>query len=140
MEAYKFEIEIRKILLKRLAYPEKLLSTAAKKEADKREARVLAARQFETLEEAREAYGWGYITAEEYTDITKALEEGDDYINNALTPIEHAHEMLKTYIARLESEIRDFKFHMLPHEEQDRIRKESEERRAHRDARRLSNG
>lgn len=41
---------------------------------------------------------------------------------------------------RLESEIRDFKFHMLPHEEQDRIRKESEERRAHRDARRLSNG
>ena len=130
-EDYKFEIEIRKIVIKRLAYPEKLLSTAAKKEADKREARVLAARQFETLEEAGEAYGWGYITAEEYAGITKALEEGDDYINNALTPIEHAHVMLKAYIARLESEIRDFKFHMLPDEEQDRIRKESEERRAH---------
>lgn len=129
------EAKIREILLKRLTHPAELLKTAAKKEAGRREARVNSAREYKTYEEAQEAYGWGLITDEEFSGIAKALEEGDEYIETEQTPTELASEMLREFMARLEGDLRSFKFEMLPPEEQERIHKESEERRARREAR-----
>lgn len=124
------EIKIREILLKRLTHPAELLKTAAKKEADRRDARVNGAREYKTYDEAQEAYGWGLITDEEFAGIAKVLEEGDKYNETARTPTELANEMLRDFMGRLEGDIRSFKFELLPPEEQERIHKESEERRA----------
>lgn len=129
------EIKVREILLKRLTHPADLLRAAAKKEADRRDERVNNAREYKTYAEAQEAYGWGLITDEEFAGIAKALEEGDEYIETTRTPTELASEMLKEFIARLESDIRSFKYELLPPEEKERIHKESEERRARIEAR-----
>lgn len=129
------EIKIREILLKRLTHPAELLKTAAKKEADRRGARVNGAREYKTYEEAQEAYGWELITDEEFAGIAKALEEGDEYTETNRTPTELANEMLRDFMGRLEGDIRSFKFELLPPEEKERIHKESEERRARIEAR-----
>ena len=129
------EIKVREILLKRLTHPGELLQAAAKKDADRRGERVNGAREYKTYEEAQDAYGWGLLTDEEFAGIAKALEEGDEYIETTRTPTELANEMLKEFMARLESDIRSFEYELLPAEEKERIYKESEERRARIEAR-----
>jgi len=133
--ALKIEIKVREILLKRLTHPAELLNTVAKKESDLRTKRVNNAREYKTYTEAQDAYGWGIITDEEFAGITKALEEGDEYIESTRTPTELANEMLREFIERLESDVRSFKYELLPPEEKERIHKESEERRARIEAR-----
>lgn len=134
-DALAIEIKTREILLKRLTHPAELLKTAAKKEADRREARVNSVREYKTYGEAQEAYGWGMITEQEFSGIAKALEEGDEYIETTRTPTELANEMLREYMTRIERERRSFEFDLLPPEEQKRIHRESEERRARIEAR-----
>jgi hypothetical protein len=129
------EIKARKELIKRLNHPAELLKVAAKKESDRRSERVNSLREYKTYSEAQEAYGWGIITEEEFYVIAKALEEGDEYIENTRTPTEIANEMLKEFIVRLDKEVRSFEFELLPPEEQERIRKEHEELRARIEAR-----
>lgn len=132
-----FEIKVRTILLKRLNHSAELLKAAARKEADKRKERVESVREYKTFEEAQDAYGWGLLTAEEFQNVSKALESGDAYIETGRTPTELADEMLHEFMGRIEREISSFEFKLLPPEEQARIRKGSEERRMRMEARRL---
>lgn len=131
------EIKVRTILLKRLNNSAELLKAAARKEAQKREERVESVREYKTFEEAQDAYGWGLLTAAEFQNVSKTLESGDVYIETSRTPTELADEMLREFMSRIEREICSFEFELLPADEQARIRKESEERRARMDARKL---
>ncbi len=129
-DSLKYEIKVREILLKRLKHPAELLEVAAKKDNDHREERVNNAREYKTFEEAQDAYGWGMISEDELMRITKALEEDEEYKETTRTPTEIANEMLREFMTKLEGDIRSFRFELLPPEEQERIHKESEERRA----------
>lgn len=128
-EDLKFEIKARKELLKRLEYPIKLIKDAAQKEYDKRQARIEKNREFATWEEAHEAYGYGYLTEEEFRAISDAFELGQEYVDNTTTPVEAASRMLLEFSGRLRREIASMDFELLPAEEQERIRKDTEEKK-----------
>lgn len=129
------EIKARKELRKRLDHPLKLIKAAAEKELQKRQARVEKNREFKTYEEAHEAYGWGTITEQEFREIAEAIESGQEYVENTRTPVEIASDMLREITGRLEREIRDFEFLLLPEEEQARILREAEDRKKRREKR-----
>lgn len=126
-EALRLEIRARKELIKRLDHPKQLLAAAAKKEKDRRVQRIENARQYKDERDAQDAYGWGFITEEEYDEIRKALEAGDEYIEKTTTPTEIAEGMLSDFLIRLSREVASFEFDLLPPSEQERIRRQNEE-------------
>lgn len=134
-EALRLEIRARKELQKRLQFPLELLDKAAKKEKAKRAARVENARQYESYTDAQDAYGYGMITEEEFDAIVEALELGEEYIENTISPVEIAAQMLHEYVGRLARDVAGFEFELLPEKEQNRIRQKNEEILARRAAR-----
>lgn len=126
-EALRLEIKARKELIKRLNHPKKLLAAAAQKKKDSRVKRIENARQYRDERDAQEAYGWGFITEEEYDEIRAALAAGDEYVEKTTTPVEVAERMLASFISRLSSEVASLEFDLLPASEQERIRRQNEE-------------
>ena len=132
------EAAARRELLKRLDHPEKLLKAAVDKETAKAEQRVERNRQYRTVEEVQEAYGYEEITDDERCALIKAIEDGEDYVNNTMTPLRAALGILRDFTGRLSREAVDFEFSLLPPEEQERRLKEAEERRKATEARRAA--
>lgn len=137
-KAITLELKARKELLKRLQHPTQLIDTAAKKEKDKRAARIEAARQYKDFYDAQDAYGCGVITEEEFDEICEALELGDKYINEEKSPVEAAAEILGDFVRKQLSEIHNLEWDLLPEKEKDRIRQQNEEILAKREARRTT--
>lgn len=120
----KLEIEARKEVLKKVENAFKRLRKQADSNLEKRKEKVRAAREYRSLDEAHEAWGYDFITDEEFEEIKKVFELGDAYIENNLSPQEVAVNILGRFIAGLNKEIRSFKFELLPIEEQECIRKQ----------------
>lgn len=134
-KAITLEMKARKELLKRLQHPIQLIDTAAKKEKDKRTARIENARQFKDYNDAQDAYGYGCITEEEFDEVVKALELGEEYIEKEKSPVEVAAEILADFVRRQLNELHDLEWDLLPEKEKDRIRKQNEEILARREQR-----
>lgn len=120
----KLEIEARKEVLKKVENAFKRLRKQADSNLEKRREKVRAAREYRSLDEAHEAWGYDFITDEEFEEIKKVFELGDAYIENNLSPQEVAVNILGRFIGGLNKEIRSFEFELLPIEEQERIRKQ----------------
>lgn len=86
-------------------------------------------REYKSVEEAHDAFGYDCITEKEYCDILEIFEKGEEYIEKHLSPQEVAVKILGEFMGRLSSEIRSFEFDLLPPEEQLRLLREQEERR-----------
>ena len=123
------EIKARKELVKRLAYPLDQLSKADAKERTKREERAAALSEYKTQEDAHEAYGYDLITEEEYQAICEALEAGEKYVTETMTPVSLAMKILRDFIRRIESESRSLEFELLPPEEQTKRMEAAEKQR-----------
>ncbi len=121
------EIDARKEVIKKIENPFKRLQVQAERNLQKRKNKIAAARQYSSVEEAREMWGYDVITDDELHDIERFFEEGEDYIANRISPPEYAVRILGEFIARLRSDIRSFEFDLLPPEEQERIKKQQEE-------------
>jgi hypothetical protein len=121
--AENFEILWRKELLKRLQSPLNTLTRQFEKENEKRLRRVEELRQYSSTEEAHDAYGYGYITLAEYEQICQDFENAE----NTITPVAAARDELKSFISRIESEIRYFKWENLSDEEKSEIEKRNNE-------------
>jgi len=120
-----FEIEWRKALLAKLVRVQTTMNKAVAAEEEAANARRYELRQYQTKEEAQEAYGYGDISLEEYRAIV------DDFESKpAPTVTSAARDALREYINRLRREIRDFEWAMLPDEEKERIHRSSEEYKA----------
>lgn len=141
-EEIKLEIRARKELAKRMAHPLKLLETAAKKEQQKRKERIEHLTEYKSYSEAQEAYGWEFITEEEFDEIVRILEEGTERIEKERTPVEIAKDILNKFVNGLTYEIASFEFDLLPEAEKERIRQKNEEilerRKAREDARKAA--
>jgi hypothetical protein len=139
MDANKFEIQWREILLKKLKSPLASLEKQCGKEWAKRNERIRNLRAYPTLEDAQEAYGYGDITLEEYDLICRGFEEEEKTM-----PFEAARDELAEIVAKLKKDIRDLEWESLPEEEKDRIIESNgkfiEERRAALQAQRLLMG
>ncbi|MDR1001699.1 MAG: hypothetical protein LBL82_00290 [Oscillospiraceae bacterium] len=131
-----FEIAWRELLLKRLKNPLKLLRSAQDKEQAEILKRTQELAQYESYEDAHEAYAYAEITSDELERIRKMFERTED--NPEITVIDAATDELQKFVNRLRSDIRCFKWEKLTPEEQRRIEQESEERRLRYEARKNS--
>lgn len=115
------EIKARKLVIKKLNTAVKFLSqTADKKRAARVEKREKLL-QYKTYEEAQEAYGWGFITEEEFDEVVKRLEDTQADVDKPSAE-ELAVSTLLGWIKLCMSDIADLEFQMLPPEKQDEIR------------------
>lgn len=129
------EIKARKEVTKRLAYPIDQLVKADTKERSKREERAASLSEYKTVAEAQDAYGYDLITDDEYHAICEAIESGEKYVEETMTPVNLALKILRDFTRRMESEIRSIEFELLPEEEKKKRLAESEARRAEMEAR-----
>lgn len=124
------EIKARKEVTKRLTYPIDQLMKADAKERAKREERAATLSEYKTIAEAQDAYGYDLITDDEYHAICEAIESGEKYVEETMTPVNLALKILRDFTRQMESEIRSLEFELLPEEEKKKRLAESEARRA----------
>lgn len=117
-----FEITWRKELIKRLQSPMNTLTRKYEKEQAQKQKRVEELRQYSSSEEAHEAYGYAYITLDEYEQICKDFEN----VEKILSPVAAAREELRTIISRLKEDVRYFEWEKLSDSEKREIEKSNE--------------
>lgn len=128
-----FEVSCRAVARDKLQIEIRKLERMAERERDARDQRRRYLAQYETLEEAQEAYGYGNITQNEYDWIQDIFDgtTGD----NTPSVTEAALSILRDFRNRLAQEIRDFQWADLPDAVKERITRETEERHARHTAR-----
>lgn len=136
IKATKLEISAREELLRRLAAPMKRLEEADAKEQQKRRERVDSLSEYKTTRDVQDAYGYDMITEDEYRTLMDFFENGQEYIDDTVTPVNIAMRLLREYMHRISVEMGSLKFDLLPCEEQIRRIDESEKRRQEIEARR----
>lgn len=119
-DALILEIQSRKEVLKKIEYAYKRLKKQAEANYEKRKLKIQSASEYKSIEEAHDAWGYDCITENEYNEIVKLFEQGEEYVEKQLSPQEVAVKILGEFIGRLNSEIRSFEFDLLPPEEQAR--------------------
>ncbi|MCB8818669.1 hypothetical protein [Desulfosporosinus shakirovi] len=117
-----FEIEWRKLLISKMART----LNALKKNSEAEKAAILARQTkiselYPTAQEAHDAYGYGYITEDEYRTITKKLASVD-----IPTATSAASDELRDIVSRLKKQIRDLEWEALPESEREAIRLRTE--------------
>jgi len=122
----KFETDCRKLLLQRLQTPLNTLNRTRDKELAAHDARVSSLAEYESPEAAHEAFGYGYITEDEYRKVCEHFETGEQIRAGRVTKTGAAIEMLQEFMVRLKREIKDFEWEALPEEERERIRQAEE--------------
>ena len=127
--ATKLEIAWRKELLARLQAPLKVLKRKAGREQEQRLARAQELSVYESAEEAHEAYGYGYITWDEYSAIKDRFDNVELGCVD-MSAVEAALVELLTIVRRLQNEIKEYEWSALPEEEKQRIQANSEAYRA----------
>lgn len=126
-EENKLEIAAREQLLRRLERTLKLLNNRANVRRKNMILKERALREeYRTVDEAHEAYGYGFISEKQYKEIVEAIENKDEKIAALVFPEQAAASILFDFMRRLMNEIEAFKFELLPPEEQSRILDERE--------------
>lgn len=120
------EIKARKLVLKRLEHPLVLAKAAAEKKRSERIARLEELGEYKTYEEAHDAYGWGFITEEEFEAVKSFLEHKEE-LKSERSAEEYAADMIQEFVARLQREITSLQFELLPEKEQQRIQQQHAE-------------
>jgi len=116
----KFEIEWREELLARLQAPLKVLQRKASKAIALRLAQAQKLSEYESEEEAHDAYGYGYITWDEYIAIKDRLDSVEQG-RCTMSAVEAALDELIDFMRRLQSAVKDLKWSALPEAEKLRI-------------------
>lgn len=119
-DALTLEIRARREVLRKIENAYKRLKKQAEANYEKRKAKVQSASEYKSIDEAHDAWGYDCITENEYNEIVKIFEQGEEYVEKQLSPQEVAVKILGEFIGRLNSEIRSFEFELLPPEEQAR--------------------
>lgn len=119
--ATELEIKARKELLKKLKQTQAHLHQQAQKKLNKRKEKIKAASEYESIEEAHNAYGYDLISEEEFNNIKTIFEKGENYVEHQISPQEAAETILNRIMENLIYEIKCFEFDLLPPEKQAKI-------------------
>lgn len=134
-KSIRMEIKARKLVIKKLA----TAISALQKTADRQKAEKTAKREklleYKTYNEAQDAYGYGFITEEEFDEIVEFLEKSQQIVDEP-TAEELALKILLNWRHHMGLEIANLEFEMLPKEEQSRILEKNIEILQKREARR----
>lgn len=104
------EVKARKEVIAKIINPLHRLKKQADKKLQIRKDKVAASREYDSVEDAHEMWGYGAITDDEFEEIKNMLEEGENYIENHISPQEYGVRILEDFLARLYSEINSFEF------------------------------
>lgn len=126
-EDLKCEIKARKLVIKKVENAHKRLSQQAENQLNKRKQKVAEFQGYKNVDDARDAYGWGMITQEEFWEIEDNFEKGEEAILNQLSAEECAAQILNEFIVRLKHDISSLEFELLPEKEQNKIREKNYE-------------
>lgn len=118
------EIKARKLIIKKLDTAIAALEMTANRQRSEREAKREKLLTYKTYNEAHDAYGWGYITEEEFDEITAFLESSQEMVD-AATAEDIAIRTLKGWRSQAAGEQAALEFELLPQSEQSRIREEN---------------
>lgn len=132
------EIRARELVIKKVENAHTRLKKQAENKLNERKKRVEELSMYESEQDLLDAYGWGFITEEEYDRLREMREKGNDSILNDKSAEEYAAKILGEFIMRLNHEISSLKFELLPEKEKDRIRNQNYEIAMRRAARRAN--
>lgn len=101
------EIKARQEVLKRLEYPYKQLKVATEKEVEKRKAKIEKMKQYRSLDEAHELWGYAIINDEEYAEAIEFFDNSEKFINEPII-VEYALRILGEFMSGLRYQISYF--------------------------------
>ena len=133
------EIRARELVIKKVENAHTRLKKQAENKLNERKQRVEELSLYRSEQDLLDAYGWGFITEEEYDRLREMREKGEDSILNDKSAEEYAAKILGEFIMRLHHDISSLKFELLPEKEKDRIRNQNYEIAMRRAARRSGN-
>ena len=122
-ESIRLEIQARKEVLRKIENAFKRLKRQAESNFEKRKTKVRNAREYKSVEEAQEAWGYDFITYEQFEEIKRIFELGDEYIVNHISAQEAAVKILGRFIDKLLIEIQSFELELLSLEKQEQTKK-----------------
>lgn len=131
----KREITVRKLVIKRLRSPLAHAQALGEKKRAERMARIAELSEYKSFYDAQEAYGFGCITEEEFDTIVDFLEHSEE-MKQVKSAEEHAADILAEFVNRLQTEIAEFEFELLPEKTKREIRNKNYELLKRRDERR----
>jgi hypothetical protein len=86
--------------------------------------------EYKTENEAHEAYGWGYITEEQYENVKEMLKVGDSMINQT-TEFEMAADILSEMLSPVHALIRMLEYNQMTDEQKEKHDKSIENWKKH---------
>lgn len=137
----KIELKSRKLVLKKLETARRALEKTCKRIQNERACREAELSEYKNEDEIADAYGWGFMSEEEYDDLLTRFREGKEAIRNEKSSEEIAAEILSGWIRITEGDIESIRFDLLSDEKKEEIRQQNyeiaqrrEERRKERDS------
>jgi len=136
----KLEIKGRKIVVNKLETALKALNKKVDKIEKDRQNRKETLLEYKDESELQDAYGWGFITEDEYDKLIEAMRKGVQTIDEETSPEEIAKHIIQEWLGRMRSDIYSFEYDLLPPEKQAEIMKKNEEILQKRKERMKNNG
>lgn len=123
----KLELAARKMVLKKIESAKRSFSGRIAKVKEDRQNRKDALSEYKNEDEILDAYGWGFITEEEYDRLREEFEKGQESIDNEVSSVELADNILNGWAKIMRSDISELEFELLPKKKQDEIREKNYE-------------
>lgn len=132
----KIELKSRQLVLKKLETGRRALEKTCTRIQAERARREAEISEYKNEDEIADAYGWGFISEEEYDDLLERFREGREAIRNEKSAEEIAAEILSGWIRITEGDIESLRFDLLPDEKKEEIRQRNYEIAQRREERR----
>lgn len=126
-KAVECELKARKMVLKKIVSARKTFGAKIEAVKAEREQRKATLSEYKNEDEILDAYGWGFITEEEYDKLRKEFADGTEAIDNEVSPVEVADGILLGWEKILRSDIDSLEFDLLPPKKQEAIRQRNYE-------------
>lgn len=114
----RIELKGRKIVLKKLNTAISAIEKTVGKIVSEREKRKAVISEYRDENDIQDAYGWGFITEDEYYSLLDQMRSGVESIDSEVSAEEIALNMLQEWRKRVWSDIHSIEFELLPIEKQ----------------------
>ena len=122
---FREEIRSRKIVQKKLEAAIRALDKQIAAIVEDRERRKEALSQYKDERDLQDAYGWGFISEEEYDALLSQLRDGVESIEAEQSAPEIAKKILGGWLKITKSDIEALEFELLPEKKKQEIRDEN---------------
>lgn len=133
------ELRSRKIVKRKLEVALRSLQPKIEKVKEDREKRKEHLSEYRNYNDLQDAYGWGFITEEEFDALAIALEQGTEAIDNEISEHEIAASIISGWLKITDGDIASLEFDLMPESKKKKIRDESYEILKRREERRIQN-